>query len=381
MSAPARPETLVWHRHPIVLVQTIGMPALLLAAILATGLTVGGWSGWPVRIAMLVSGLIALFRGVALMSEPPPDARTPVGQRRTVLRRVTRPVELVAVVIALALVVMSLVLLLLTIVGVRATLPLVRTPLAPGHPVFMFSLFLVTWIVVNALDWHNDIYILTGDRIIDQVRVPLLYDQRTEARLDQVQNVTAVQGLLGGLLGYGNVVVETAGRTQSVVFEQVSRPQRIQQIIFDRLALLRAQREAEARQQEAERLSRWFSVYHELATRVEIVGARPSVPVGGRLMVVWRVTGVGEGAYRTGLRWDTVSHSTDNAYANSTPEAAGSGPGWHRDCIVPGAAQRVYFKACLRLDEGGDWYSSAELAADVVGENNGDTLALPPPLP
>jgi hypothetical protein len=339
------------------LVEAIGLPTLMLLVILVTGMTVGGWSGWPVRIAMLVTGVVAFVRCATLLVEKPPDAKTPVGQRRSVLRRVTRPVELIAVLIALALVAVSLFLLLLTMIGVRATLPVLGAPLSHVHPVLFFVGFLVTWIFVNALDWHND---------IDQVRVPLLYSQRTEARLDQVQNVTAAQDFLGGLLGYGNVVVETAGRTQSVVFEQVSRPQQIQRVIFDRLELLHARREAEQRSREEDRLADWFSVYHELAARVDVVSARTQVRLGSRLRVGWKVSAPADLLYDTFLVWDTESHRDDNAYARSTPPIPGSGPGWYADWIVPEQAGRVYLKACIRPRNGTPPYSSEEHGVQVV---------------
>jgi len=57
----------------------------------------------------------------------------------------------------------------------------------------VYYLMAMGWLIWSVINWWNDQYILTQDRILDIVVVPFPFprEQRTEARLTMVQNVTA----------------------------------------------------------------------------------------------------------------------------------------------------------------------------------------------
>lgn len=84
-------------------------------------------------------------------------------------------------------------------------------------------------------DWRNDLYILEPARLIEVSRLPFgLFENRREAPLGVIQNVNAGSPhLLARMLGYGNVLVETAGQGGNFDFDHVPDPDQVQRIIFE----------------------------------------------------------------------------------------------------------------------------------------------------
>ncbi len=126
-------------------------------------------------------------------------------------------------------------------------------------------LFLVPWWLWVFEDWHNEMYQVTPSRIIDIEQLPLaLREERREASLGMIQNVNlSVPGVLGRLLGYGSVKIETAG-AGAFTFDHVKNPQAVQTEIFRRMAAFEdKQRQEEARRRRDELLD-WFAVYDQM---------------------------------------------------------------------------------------------------------------------
>jgi uncharacterized membrane protein YdbT with pleckstrin-like domain len=138
---------------------------------------------------------------------------------------------------------------------------------SPLLSIIVYCGFLILWVVAETVDWWNDRYILTEDHILDVVRFPVLYTQRTEAPLRQVQNVMAETTFVGGIVGYGNVEVETAGKTRAIVFVNVPNPHSIVPMIFKRIDELREREQERQRKEQAEELLHWFGVYHDLTSK------------------------------------------------------------------------------------------------------------------
>ncbi len=126
-------------------------------------------------------------------------------------------------------------------------------------------LFLVPWWLWVFEDWQNEVYQVTPSRIVDVERLPFgLREERREASLGMIQNVNLrVPSVIGRLLGYGSVTIETAG-AGAFTFDHVKNPQEVQAEIFRRMASF----EERQRQQEAERrrdeLLDWFTVYDQM---------------------------------------------------------------------------------------------------------------------
>lgn len=133
----------------------------------------------------------------------------------------------------------------------------------------VLAFFAMAWLVWEVTDWSNDQYIVTNDRIIDVEQRPLfLRSERREASLGMIQNVRfEIPNPWAGLLNYGSVLVQTAGRGD-FTFDHVGNPAEVQAEIFRRIEAYRER----IRQQEAERrrreMAEWFAVYEELGHRL-----------------------------------------------------------------------------------------------------------------
>jgi hypothetical protein len=83
-------------------------------------------------------------------------------------------------------------------------------------------LFILGWAGWNALDWSNDYYIVTNQRVIWLEKVIGLHDSREEAPLGTILSVGVETDALGRILKYGNVIVRTfVGRLE---FDHVDHP-------------------------------------------------------------------------------------------------------------------------------------------------------------
>ncbi len=131
---------------------------------------------------------------------------------------------------------------------------------APQIVVLILSLvflLLVAWLVFRVIDWHNDIYILTADRVIDIEKRPFTREFRREANMGMIQNVSYEQpSFISKVLNFGNVRLETAGTLGEFTFDNVPRPREVQSEITRRLAAYRAHMEQEHVRREREQFRR-----------------------------------------------------------------------------------------------------------------------------
>ncbi len=125
-------------------------------------------------------------------------------------------------------------------------------------------------------DWRNDIYQLTDDRIVDIERLPLgLREERREASLAMIQDIRyEIPGVVANLLGYGNVVIQTAAREASFSFDWVHQPRRVQEEIFARMDAFRERQRQQQRERRAAELLDWFATYTDLTGEQERSGER-----------------------------------------------------------------------------------------------------------
>lgn len=104
------------------------------------------------------------------------------------------------------------------------------------------------WYYWNWVDFHNDWYVVTNQRVVDIDKVVLFYDSRAEAPLPTVQNTAIKTTEWGRQLNYGDVIVNTFSgpitlnnvpypqATADMILEQVNRV-RVQQKTAERAAL------------------------------------------------------------------------------------------------------------------------------------------------
>ena len=90
-------------------------------------------------------------------------------------------------------------------------------------------LFILAWILWLIVDWGNDYYIVTNQRVVWLEKVVGIYDSRQESPLSTVLSVGIEQNPLGRVTDFGNVIVRTfVGR---IVFNHVNHPDQASHMI------------------------------------------------------------------------------------------------------------------------------------------------------
>lgn len=87
----------------------------------------------------------------------------------------------------------------------------------------------VLWAIWEVLDWRNDYYILSDQRVVWLEQVLLRSSSRIEAPLDSVQAVNTHTSLLGRLMGFGDIIIRTY--TGTVLMPSVTDPQNTKYLI------------------------------------------------------------------------------------------------------------------------------------------------------
>jgi len=87
------------------------------------------------------------------------------------------------------------------------------------------------WAGWNVLDWSNDYYLVTNQRVVWLERVAAFYDSRQEAPLSTLLSVGVKTDQIGRIFDYGDVQVRTY--TGTITFHRVSHPERAADLIED----------------------------------------------------------------------------------------------------------------------------------------------------
>ena len=101
--------------------------------------------------------------------------------------------------------------------------------------IILLGLALVIFLIITGflvwewVDWGNDYYIVTNQRVVWLEKVVGLYDSREESPLPTVLSVSTETEPLGRSLDYGNVIIRTfVGR---IVFHHVAHPYEVEALV------------------------------------------------------------------------------------------------------------------------------------------------------
>jgi hypothetical protein len=83
-------------------------------------------------------------------------------------------------------------------------------------------LLVALWVVWDVIDWGNDYYMVTSQRVVWMEKVVGIFDSRQEAPLSTILSVGVETDMLGRMLDYGNVIVRTF--VGKIPFNHVSHP-------------------------------------------------------------------------------------------------------------------------------------------------------------
>jgi hypothetical protein len=129
----------------------------------------------------------------------------------------------------------------------------------------MLSITAILWWMYKFVDWSNDIYRVTVDKIIDSERKPLGDEITKSAPLENIIGLDYERlGFLGVVLNFGNVIINV-GTDNKFIFYGIHNPARAQRDIFNYMFEHRRRKQQADTQQEQERVSSYIAAYHRQA--------------------------------------------------------------------------------------------------------------------
>ena len=97
--------------------------------------------------------------------------------------------------------------------------------------VYYLGLIVVMFVVFVL--YYLNLHIVSEERIVDIDQIGLLFHEVSELNIETIEDVTSqTKGLLGNLLNYGTVFIQTAGATERFEFDNVSNPAQIASTIL-----------------------------------------------------------------------------------------------------------------------------------------------------
>jgi uncharacterized membrane protein YdbT with pleckstrin-like domain len=81
------------------------------------------------------------------------------------------------------------------------------------------------------LDWRCDLWAVTGERVIDEEGV--LAVRMVDSPVETIHNITCERPIVGRLLGYGTVNIQTAAEHGSVTIRRVGSPEDLRETIIE----------------------------------------------------------------------------------------------------------------------------------------------------
>jgi len=90
-------------------------------------------------------------------------------------------------------------------------------------------LAIVLWIIWRTIDWGNDYYVVTNQRVVYLEKVIGLYDSTQEAPLSTILSVGVETDMAGRQMGFGNVIIRTY--VGKIIFWHVSNPKQAAAVV------------------------------------------------------------------------------------------------------------------------------------------------------
>lgn len=102
--------------------------------------------------------------------------------------------------------------------------------------VFFYSLWLlVLWVLffMEWTDYYLDVWIITDKRVIDIEQKGFFHREVTTFRREQIQDITVeTKGILGTLLKFGTLHIQTAGHDRQIVIRNADHPEDVRALIL-----------------------------------------------------------------------------------------------------------------------------------------------------
>src|SRR3989338_3393046 len=98
--------------------------------------------------------------------------------------------------------------------------------------IIIWYLLIIAFIYEQFISWYFHVFIITDERIIDVNFTNLIYKEISEAKIDNIEDVTYKQGGVSkAIFDFGDVACQTAAEQRQFVMENVPRPNRVVKIL------------------------------------------------------------------------------------------------------------------------------------------------------
>jgi uncharacterized membrane protein YdbT with pleckstrin-like domain len=87
------------------------------------------------------------------------------------------------------------------------------------------------WMIWNTIDWFNDYYLITSERVVYLEKVLFLYESRQETPLGAILSITKQTGLMGRLIGFGDIAIRTY--TGILYFKHLAFPDHVIKLLTE----------------------------------------------------------------------------------------------------------------------------------------------------
>lgn len=142
--------------------------------------------------------------------------------------------------IALGSLVLTLALIILLVVGGAALSE--QIPSAGKVTLFfVLGVLLLEWsyLFLRWINYHLDMWVVTETRVYDIEQHSLFVREVSEIRLDKVQDITVeVHGMIATFLNFGDVHIQTAGKSREFIIRKVKKPYEIRNLISQKVDAL-----------------------------------------------------------------------------------------------------------------------------------------------
>lgn len=97
----------------------------------------------------------------------------------------------------------------------------------------IYYLYVLMFLLYAFFDYFLDVWTITDHHIINVEQKSMFLRTISKEELNRVQDVTSeIKGIFGTFFNYGNVYIQTAGAHERIVFEKISMPQTVVDIIL-----------------------------------------------------------------------------------------------------------------------------------------------------
>ncbi|MFP3895634.1 MAG: cyclic nucleotide-binding domain-containing protein [Anaerolineales bacterium] len=126
----------------------------------------------------------------------------------------------------------------------------------PAIPFSLLSAFYALSFLWHWVDWRNDYFVASNQRVVHREQVAFLYESRNAAPLARIQDFRIVRDFVGQMLNYGDLVIETAADVGTIRFDHIPKPEEAREALWEEMARAQATRHAEQRQVVRDTLAR-----------------------------------------------------------------------------------------------------------------------------